>query len=245
METPPQQTATFVALATITMDEAAQTRVKTRTAMVREYAAAMKQQATEGGLRFPPIIVFSDGKSYWLADGFHRFLAARQAGLTEIAADVRPGTQRDALLHSISANSDHGLPRSRADRRKAVTVLLNDAEWSQWSDREIAKRCRVHHSMVSRMRNGASVAKRQIRPRKVERKGVVYEMTPKTTSSPPSDALGLPLTGDKASIFANRDDFRAATDLFDRLGDLLDRIAQAPAAAAYRRDMVRVFDNDQ
>lgn len=37
---------------------------------------------------------------------------------------------------------------NNADKRKAVIVLLNDAEWSGWSDREIAKRCHVSHMMV-------------------------------------------------------------------------------------------------
>src|SRR5205085_9681775 len=126
-----------------------------------------KQQRADGGLRFPPIIVFSDGKDHWLADGFHRVLAAKKAGLTEIAADVRPGTRRDALLFAISSNSAHGLARSRADQRKAVALLLDDGEWSQWSDREIARRCQVSNFLVSRMRRGASVIISQKRPRKV------------------------------------------------------------------------------
>jgi hypothetical protein len=31
--------------------------------------------------------------------------------------------------------------------------LLNDPEWSQWSDREIARRCGVHHELVGRLRS--------------------------------------------------------------------------------------------
>jgi hypothetical protein len=51
--------------------------------------------------------------------------------------------QRDALLYSISSNAEHGLPRSNADKRKAVRLLLADAEWGKWSDRESARRCQV------------------------------------------------------------------------------------------------------
>lgn len=33
-----------------------------------------------------------------------------------------------------------------------MTMLLRDEEWSQWSDREIARRCCVHHTFVGDMR---------------------------------------------------------------------------------------------
>jgi hypothetical protein len=39
----------------------------------------MTQQISEGGLRFPAIVLFSDGQRYWLAGAFHRVLAAREA----------------------------------------------------------------------------------------------------------------------------------------------------------------------
>jgi hypothetical protein len=45
--------------------------------------------------------------------------------------------QRDALLYSISFNAAHGLPRTNADKRKAVRLLLADAEWGQWSHRSL------------------------------------------------------------------------------------------------------------
>jgi hypothetical protein len=50
--------------------------VRVHAAVVRDYAAAMKQQLDEGDLRFPPVVLFTDGQNYWLGDGFHRILAA-------------------------------------------------------------------------------------------------------------------------------------------------------------------------
>jgi len=105
----------------------------------------------------------------WLADGFHRFLAPRAAGLSEFPADVRPGTERDALLFSISCNGTHGLPRTNTDKHQAVTLLLADAQWSQLSDREIARRCQVSHKFVQEVRRSASGDGRQMRLRKVRR----------------------------------------------------------------------------
>src|SRR2546426_4875146 len=83
-----------IPLASIPTDEASQARIKIRPGVVRAYAQAMIQQRSEGGLRFPAVVLFTDGQHYWLGDGFHRILAARAAGLADFPADVRPGTQR-------------------------------------------------------------------------------------------------------------------------------------------------------
>lgn len=66
--------------------------------------------------------------------------------------EIRQGTLRDAILYSTGANATHGLQRSAEDKRRVVTRLLDDAEWSQWSDREIARRCHVDHRFVGRLR---------------------------------------------------------------------------------------------
>jgi hypothetical protein len=166
-----------ISLDQIETDSGSQARVKVNPAVIREYAEAMKRQLAEGGLRFPPIVLFFDGRINWVGDGAHRIPAARQAGQTHILAEVHAGTQRDALLYSISANSAHGLPRTNADKRKAVALLLADAEWSLWSDSEVARHCQVHHTMVGRMRHGASCAKHRMRERTVRRGGTVYQMS--------------------------------------------------------------------
>ena len=117
-----------------------------------EYAAALVDGAV-----FPPVVVFFDGKSYWLADGFHRVAGHSQAGRTEIEVDVRQGTQRDAILHSVGANATHGLRRSTEDKQNAIRTILLDAEWRHFSDRDIAKRCGVDHKTVGRMRSVVGV----------------------------------------------------------------------------------------
>jgi len=51
-------------------------------------------------------------------------------------------------------------------KRKAVMTLLEDGEWSQWSDSEIARRCAVHHSTVATARSSlAKTASDQAPPR--------------------------------------------------------------------------------
>ena len=105
-----------------------------------------------GAWPFPPVIIYYDGAHYWLADGFHRLNAAYRADLTAIPAEVRAGTRRDAILHAAGANASHGLRRTNADKRRAVEVLLRDAEWSKWSDQEISRRCAVDAKTVGTIR---------------------------------------------------------------------------------------------
>ncbi len=69
-----------------------------------------------------------------MVDGFHRVEAAKQAGITELPFIEKSGTYREALLFSLTVNATHGLRRSNADKRKAVMTLLEDSEWSQWSN---------------------------------------------------------------------------------------------------------------
>ncbi|SFI85528.1 hypothetical protein SAMN02799642_02923 [Methylobacterium brachiatum] len=69
-----------------------------------------------------------------------------------LPCDVRQGGLRDAILHSAGANAAHGLRRSNADKRRAVLMLLQDEEWGQWNNSEIARRCAVDEGLVRRMR---------------------------------------------------------------------------------------------
>jgi hypothetical protein len=130
----------------IRMDGDTQVRADTSQAKVDEYADLMRE-----GVVFQAVTVFFDGSDHWLGGGIHRVGAAIAAGRDEIEADVRPGTRRDAVLFGLGDNK-HGLPLSGADKRKAVAILLGDAEWSQWSDREIARHLGVGNSLVSKVR---------------------------------------------------------------------------------------------
>jgi len=115
---------------------------------------ATLSEAIEDGAELDPVIVFYDGSDYWLADGFHRCKAHEESGLEDIPVVIHQGTRRDAILYSVGANAEHkaAKPRSRADKRRAVTMLLNDPEWGKWSDREIARQCKVSQTFVSSKR---------------------------------------------------------------------------------------------
>jgi hypothetical protein len=136
-----------ISISKIRIDGGTQNRVQLNEETVAEYSDAIT-----GGAKFPPVTVFFDGSDYWLADGFHRYHAHRKIGALDIDSDVREGTKRDAILHSVGANAAHGLRRTNLDKRQSIETLLSDEEWSQWSDNQIAKACSVSQSTVSRIR---------------------------------------------------------------------------------------------
>jgi hypothetical protein len=136
-----------IKLSDITIDGGTQQRVKINTEVVQEYAESMRC-----GHKFPPVTLFFDGAQYWLADGFHRYHASREAELLDVLAEIHDGTSRDARLFSAASNSAHGLRRSNDDKRQSVLVLLLDSEWSQWTNVDIAKHCHVSHTMVNKLR---------------------------------------------------------------------------------------------
>jgi len=141
-------TTKTILLNDLRIDGQTQARVSVNLETVAHYAEMEEHE-------LPPIIVFFDGVNYWLADGFHRYHAAVSRGKkSNIVADVRKGTQRDAVLFSLNANVSHGLSLTSEDKRNAVLIMLNDPEWCELSNHAIARHCGCSHMTVGRLRNG-------------------------------------------------------------------------------------------
>lgn len=136
--------------------EGLQIRVKMDQDVILDYADAMK-----AGKKFPPLLTFFDGESYFLADGFHRLHAAKELSLLKIACEVRDGTRADARLAACGANQEHGLQRKNQDKRQAVKVVLELRP--EWSNRMIAEHVGVHHDMVGERRQLADSASSNVR----------------------------------------------------------------------------------
>lgn len=130
--------STKLKISDIALDNGIQPRQKLNQVVVSEYAEAMRQ-----GAMFPPVLVFYDGNQFWLVDGFHRVAATQVNGDLEILTEKQSGCRRDAILYAAGANTTYGLQRTNADKRRVVERLLQDPEWCQWSNREIARRCKV------------------------------------------------------------------------------------------------------
>ncbi len=137
--------STRLSLDDIDIYSGTQTRVSTNDEAVEGYAEAMKQGAV-----FPPVVVFFDGAKYYLADGFHRYLAAKKIEERDLPADVREGTRGDALIHALGANATNGVYRTNVDKRNAVEIALE--EWTDRSNAYLADICKVSIELVRRTR---------------------------------------------------------------------------------------------
>jgi hypothetical protein len=146
-EDTPRPRVETLAVAEIKQDEDIVARERTDIQIVSEYRLRM----LEGDV-FPPLEIIQEGDVFWLIDGAHRLEAARSAGLESVRCSIRKGNRREAILASCAANAEHGVRRSTDDKRRAVDKMLKDAEWSRWSDREIARQCRVSHPFVAERR---------------------------------------------------------------------------------------------
>jgi uncharacterized ParB-like nuclease family protein len=122
-----------------------QTRVATNDDAIESYAEDM----TNGAV-FPPISVYYDGSKYWLADGFHRYLATKRTGADSIEAQVQPGSRSDALKHALGANATNGVYRNNADKRNVSEIALT--EWPDLSNAYLAEVCRVSVELVRNVR---------------------------------------------------------------------------------------------
>lgn len=116
------------------------------------HAVADYAEAYRAGVDMPELVVFHDGSDYWLADGFHRWHAAKKADKPKVTCHVRSGSQREAILYAAGANDANGLRRTPEDKMIAVRRLLLDDEWGKRSDRWIAEHARVSNHFVAEQR---------------------------------------------------------------------------------------------
>jgi hypothetical protein len=147
----------FLALSEIVTDAGTQVRADLNEATVAEYAEALAE-----GAKFPPVIVFHDGSRYIAADGFHRIHAAIRSGATQIECEVRKGSKTDALKFALGCNAHHGLRRTNADKRHAVTLALK--EFPKASNAAIAEMCLVGHELVAEIRKSQPYDSVGLRP---------------------------------------------------------------------------------
>lgn len=144
-------------LAAIRIDGGTQARVALDSSQVTEYAEAMKD-----GDKFPAIVVFHDGSDYWLADGFHRYHATKQIGLTSIEAEVKVGTVEEAQIYAFGANAKRGLSTNHEDNRSIITRMLEHPISRTWTNAEIARHVGVSKMTVGRVK--ASLEKKDDTP---------------------------------------------------------------------------------
>jgi len=183
----------------LVIDKGTQSRAEINRGQVAQYV-----EDIENGADFRPIYAIFDGLSYYLADGFHRYHAHRQAGLKQINADVDNGTLDDAVLYSTQANKDHGLPRTNADKLQSVQMTLKNERSKNWTDQAIATWCGVSRQFVAKVRgddkpenvtftrtNGTEVTRaarnKKLKPEETVKKEIIGAMPPEIKADPVYD----------------------------------------------------------
>lgn len=198
----------------ITLDAGTQMRAKIDESVVSQYAEHM-----EAGDVFPDVLLFHDKetKKHYLVKGFHRVAAHLKLGHKSVPAEVKAGTLHDAILEALRDNATHGLQRTNADIKKAISTMLQDPEWSQWSNTVIAQNLHVRQQRVAELRpkfkNAESpavveseledtikgiadgtIVKLDTPKRKHLRKGKVVERSTKPKEAPPFEKFNDEMT---------------------------------------------------
>jgi hypothetical protein len=239
----------------IRIDGGTQARVITNLDVVADYAEHYRDE-TPGGPTLPPVDVFWDGTDYWLGDGFHRRHAAAQAGLAKLDCVVHAGTKRDAILFAVQANHSHGLKRTNKDKRKAVEMLLADAEWSQQSDRWLADMAGVSNRFVGDLRAQlCTVHNSQTGGDRKGKDGKQYKATkPKAAKEAPENPRVVAVFEQREEackaaeplfpeVWAEQSAFDAVIQSLGRLASEVERLWKSPAGAflAQRRNDVTAY----
>lgn len=227
-----------IALDTVRLDGGTQVRMEISEALVTEYAERMRE-----GAQFPPIVVFSDGVQVWLADGFHRVRAARQVGLSTLAAEIRIGTSADALWYALGANGAHGQRLTGADRKHAIQLAL--VAFPQWTGSEIARQIGCSHQWVSDVKRGMRVQATCTMPDVVTGKDGRQYQTARFTHPTPHPRTAEILAALRAgrAALAIAADLRVSTRTVAKLRKEagLDTIDRSPAAIGARSGQIRTM----
>jgi hypothetical protein len=142
----PGKSRTMVMLLRVTINPKLQIRVLPEE-VIEEYTDLYKS-----GEVLPPLVIWDDGAILWLVDGFVRFEAAKRAGLERLPMKVIRGTFTNAFLYACHSNLKNANRLTREDKRKIVIEMIKNPELDGWGDREIARRCGIHHRMVGMIR---------------------------------------------------------------------------------------------
>lgn len=121
-----------------------------RAAINEQTVTAYAERMTEGDI-FPPVVLFHDGNAHYLADGFHRVMAAQRVECRDIPADVRKGTREDALWFALGANRANGQRLTEQDKRHALTLAIQ--AFPDRSMRQLADHVGCSSTYASRIRD--------------------------------------------------------------------------------------------
>lgn len=153
-------------------------RLQVRCELNEEHIETDLRPKLQNGERLDPIKVGRFKDNLYVVAGFHRVEANKREGNTRIEAEiVTVGTWRELLALALPTNEEHGLPLTKADRRRKVEMTIEEwrteIEQGQLSDQQIARMCKVSPSIVNEVRRATVEAPAT---KTVTRGGKTYEM---------------------------------------------------------------------
>jgi ParB-like chromosome segregation protein Spo0J len=180
----------------IAFDAGTQIRAAIDQQVVTDYAESMTNGAT-----FPPIVLFHDGNQHYLADGFHRFMAAQRNQFRDIDADVRPGTKEDALWFALGANKTNGKRLTMADKRNAALVAIKT--WPHRSGAQIAEQIGCSAQYVTQIKSGVATTF-DLPDRVTGKDGVSYPASPTAAKNARREAEDMLRNGADAQVVRDK-----------------------------------------
>lgn len=151
-----KEQAILVKIDSLRVDGGTQLRSGMENYQIETYADRYREL---GPWALPPVLVYFDGSSNWLSDGFHRRSGAKAAGLDEIPAFVRAGDLQTAIFEACGANKNNGLARCKDTVQRAVRSAIKCKP--DWSNARIAKHVGVHINTVLTWRTRMEDEKRK------------------------------------------------------------------------------------
>jgi ParB-like chromosome segregation protein Spo0J len=171
----------------------------------------------------PSSVVIVDGQ-HILVDGFHRYAAAQNLGLTSVQVRIVP-VPEDGDLRALAFNLNAGQlgrPLSLSDRRAFAAHLLR--KHPEWGERRIAEQVGLRQPTVKKVREQLEAsAQIEQTTKRIGRSGYTYTVSPAETRKPgelpPSSVLETIKQGLSAR---ERREQRAVASYLERLAVALE-----------------------
>jgi hypothetical protein len=118
-----------------------------------EEAVKSYERAYKAGKSLPALECFEVDGELIVVDGFHRLEAAKRADVATLPVEiVGKGTMAEAEWTALGKNHNHGVRRTREDKRKAVQMALGNEAAAKMSNRKLAEYLEVSHTFVANER---------------------------------------------------------------------------------------------
>lgn len=146
----PEKRYEHIPITQILVDQRYQFRANLSPEVVENYASLISD-----GAKFPNLVVFDTGredKQYTLVDGFQRLKAYEVNDYRKVHVDIIEGTEEQAILYALNANSTHGAAYTNDDKRKRARFCFGHKTMKQWTDNKTAKYLGVSQGFISAQR---------------------------------------------------------------------------------------------